>query len=293
MIGIIMLFKNKTEPKYDRKMYEEELEHLDELIFYAVGVSDAVGGIKVPQRYVIATQLFTRIVSSSITFFRILPANRFLIQEPEWWDWASVASLGRNIIETYHAFFYVGIEKISDDEVKFRLDLMQLHRNSEKYRLYKEIGIEDSQLRDFEEGLPLDKQHLKDNKIFQSLPEKYQSELLKGKTAMHLSHSEIHRRADILSDSFKPIYRLLSNQVHSTPFASQAQSDERGRGFENDTERYYIILIIQVVSKILLKSIMSMVRIFPGKLKALPFIKMLIKAKFNLKKQHKDQRWKR
>jgi len=31
-----MLFKSKTKSVYDRKMYEEELEHLDELIFYAV-----------------------------------------------------------------------------------------------------------------------------------------------------------------------------------------------------------------------------------------------------------------
>lgn len=188
--------------EYDRAKYEAELDKLDDLLGIAILVSDSVGGIKTTTRNIRATQLYTRLVASSLTFIRILPGNKHAKTEVEWWDWPSVGTLARGVIETYNAFFYIGVEKVTPSEVELRINLMHFHLNFEKYRLYRDWGKTDEELHDFVDGLPIGKERLKNNIAFQSLPEKQQTQLLKGKTSMHLSHHEINERAKIITKSF-------------------------------------------------------------------------------------------
>jgi len=265
--------------KYDRETYESELKKLDDLLGTAILVSDTIGGIKTSTRYVRATQLYTRLVAASLTFLRVLPGNKHARTDVEWWDWPSIGMLARGLIETYNTFFYIGVEKVSSAEVEFRINLMHFHLNSEKYRLYRDWGKPDEELQDFVEGLPIDKDRLKANVSFQSLPERQQIQLLKGKTPMHLSHHEINERAKIITKSFKPIYRLFSNQVHTTPLSFQSQSNIRGRGFENDAERFYITLATQVAVKYLANAVINMADIFPKQLKKQSFLIFLERAR--------------
>ena len=102
------------------------------------------------------------------------------------WDWQSVAALARNIIEIYHGFYYLTDSTLSDDDVQFRIYLMHLHHNAEKYRLYQEWGAPAEVLSDFEAGLPKDRERLRGNSVFAALSEKQQESLLKGKHALHL-----------------------------------------------------------------------------------------------------------
>jgi hypothetical protein len=140
---------------------------------------------------------------------------------------------------------------------------MHFHLNSEKYRLYREWKPDAEVLRSFEAGLPKDKERLCANKIFRNLPERMRRDLLKGRKAMHLTHTEIGESLPFMGHHFRPLYRLFSNHVHSSPFSFQAQSNERGRGDENDAERFYITLAIQVVGKYVSAAILDMAHIFP------------------------------
>lgn len=265
--------------EYDHVRYEAELARLDDLLGIAILVSDLVGGIKTTTRNIRATQLYTRLVAASLTFIRLLSGNKHATSEVEWWDWPSVGTLARGVIETYNAFFYIGVEKVPPSEVELRINLMHFHLNFEKYRLYRDWGKSDEELQDFIDGLPIDRERLKNNTVFQTLPEKQQTQLLKGKTPMHLSHHEINERAKIITNSFKPIYRLFSNQVHTTPLSFQSQSNTRGRGFENDAERFYITLATQVVIKYLANAVINMTDIFPKQLKKQPYFMFLERAR--------------
>jgi hypothetical protein len=195
---------------------------------------------------------------------RLLPGNTLSRDRAEFWDWPSVACVASNIVETYHAFFYLVDPKLDEDQVNFRILLMQLHLNTEKYKLYKEWGASSDVLEDFEQGLPHIRGRLSQNPWFQTLPEKKRTELLKGGSAMHLKHSDIGASLPFMDRHFKPIYRLFSNHVHSTPFSYQATSNERGRGDENEAERFYMILAMQVVTKYVTAAVLDMARVCPN-----------------------------
>ena len=248
---------------YTRADYDRERVTAERVLAIVLTVSDAAGGIKTSTRWIRATQLFTRLSVTLFSFIRLLPENTITRDREPFWDWPSVAALARNIIETYHAFYYLTDPTLSDEDVQFRINLMHLHHNAEKYRLYREWGAPAEVLTDFETGLPKDRERLRGNSVFTALSEKHQESLLKGKRAMHLQHEQINAKLPFMGRFFRPIYSLFCNQVHSTPFAFQTQSNERGRGDENDTERFYIILAIQVVVKYVTAAVLDMARIFP------------------------------
>lgn len=255
------------EDQYTAKAYREELHTVEDLLGIAVKISGMCGGIMTSTRFIRAAQLYTRLVITLRSFVRLLPENKITNDREPFWDWGSVAAVARILVEIYHGFYYIGVEKLSEDEIDFRLGLMQLHLNSEKYRLYKEWGADRKVLGKFEVGLPKDRQRVKNTKFFNALPREKQSDLLKGKGVMHLSRQEIADRSNVLGTHFKPLYRLFSNQAHATPFAFQSQSNIRGRGLENPAERGYIMIAIQVVIRYISRAILEMAEIFPEEIK--------------------------
>jgi hypothetical protein len=248
---------------YTRRHFDAERRSMERLLQAAMVVSQSAGGIQTSDRYIRATQLFTRLTVGSYTYVRLLPANSITRDRSDFWDWPSVACIARNIVETYHAFYYLLEPGLSEEECDMRLALMRLHLNSEKYRLYKEWKPDAEILKSFEVGIPNDRERLRKNKAFRKLSEGRQLELLKGRAAMHLTQAEIGEGLPFIDRYFRPIYRLFSIHVHSTPFSFQAQSNERGRGDENDAERMYITLSIQVVRKYVSAAVLDMARIFP------------------------------
>jgi hypothetical protein len=244
-----------------------EAKALRKVLHAAVLVSESCGGIDTSGRNIRATQLYTRLVLTTISFVRLLPGTGTARSAPAVWDWGACAALARMIMEIYNFFYYTGIDSISEAEVQFRWQLLQYHLNWEKYRLYKEWGAEESVLKEFEDGLPKAREALARNEVLRALPSGRQKQLLKGTSAMHLSHPEVAARSGVLGRSYRALYRLLSNQVHSSPFAFLAQSNVRGRGEENDAERFYITLSVQVVRECLARAALEMAEVFPEQVK--------------------------
>ncbi len=239
---------------------------MERLLKAAIDVSHVAGGIQTSTRYVQATKLYTRLTVAAYTFVRLLPANGITRDAVEFWDWPSVACVARNIVETYHMFHYLSAATLSEEECDMRISLMHLHLNSEKYRLYKEWKPDHEVLKEFEQGLPKDRIRLREKSAFKKLPQARQTELLKGRNAMHLTHAEVGESLPFIGKHFRPLYRLLSTHVHSVPFSFQAQSNERGRGDENDAERFYMSLAISIVVRYLSAAILDMARIFPDEI---------------------------
>ena len=224
----------------DKRVYSENLETFENFFDFSVDVSDSVSHIHLPGHLVRANQLFTRLTVTSMSIIHLCPANRTWASSSQFWDFISIATLARNLIENYHAFFYIGVEEVTPEERSFRLDLFNFHLNNEKYKLFKEGGSSDEILKEFEQKLPIEKAALIAHPFFPHLSKEKSKKIVKGDEAMILTQKEISRRIPFKTDEFVPIYRLFSNQAHSTPFAFFPQNHERGRGEENETK--YTIL---------------------------------------------------
>ncbi len=246
----------------NRKEYEEELKAYDMLLRAAMSVSQSASNIETERRYLVATQLFTRMLVMAYTFYRLLPGNPITIEKQEHWDWPSVAAVARNFIEAYLHFFYIGVEDISKEEVDFRLKLMWFHLNSEKYQLYKS-GPREVNLSDLETNIPIQKKEIQNHPFFKHIDQKEHKRILSGNFATYITKPQLMKRLPFQAKELPFMYRHYSNEVHSTAFAFRSLSNERGRGNENDTERQYMISASHLVRKYLAVSVISMAEIFP------------------------------
>ena len=112
-------------------------------------------------------QLFTRLTLTTNSIIHLCPGSRLWPSNQQIWDFTSVASLTRNLIENYHLFYYIAVEPVSDQERGFRFDLLQYHKNYEKYKMYKEFNtIGPDVLQDFEQKLPIAKEALRTHPFY-------------------------------------------------------------------------------------------------------------------------------
>jgi len=264
------------------KNYVENLRTFENFLDFAIDVSDATAGIFVPWNLVRANQLFTRLTVTSVSIIHLLPDNRYFPSKNNFWDFFSVASLARNLIENYHMFFYVGVEKVKSEEIDFRLKLLNYHQNNEKYKMYSEYNCDQTLLNEFELNLPLAKKELKDHLFFSTLSKSKAKQILSGNKAMYLSNKEISERLPFKTDEFNLLYRFFSNHTHSSPLAYFSISNERGRGEENETEVSYLAMTLESCIKYLSATIIDMITLFPDSIKKLNEKKLnIIKTKFN------------
>jgi len=245
--------------------YKEKLEKLENYLDFAIDVSNATGGHFVPWKLVRSNQLFIRMTVTCTSFIRLLPFNHMFPTKYEFWDLFSVFSLARNFVETYLMLWYIGVDNISDDECKLRLEILNYHLNSEKYKLYKEFGTDAESLKDFEQMLPKIKEEISNNPLFSHLvlDKNKRKQILNGTEAKYLSNHEIIDKADFVAYEFKPFYRFFSNHTHSMPFAVFSLNDERGSGKRNRTEVQYFDMALDFVTKYLLIAMIDTIKLFP------------------------------
>jgi hypothetical protein len=194
-----------------------------------------------------------------MTICLILPHNKF--NKHKGWDLSSLATLSRTFIETCHRHLYLTEDALSENEIEFRLDLYNYRLNSEKYKFYKEMGADESVLRDFEENLPKKRDKIVASPVYLGLSKEMSNTVRSGNADMYFTDEEIANRFQMIDGKFKPFYRLLSNHSHGSPFATASQSNERGRGFENDAERFYFTLILQILSHYFSRIIIAQVNL--------------------------------
>jgi len=246
------------------KSYTKKLREIENYLDFAIDISDRTSGKKnVPWKLARAHQLYIRLTVTCLSFIRLLPKNRYLKTNFEFWDFPSVANIARNFIETYHVFYYIGVDKITDEETDLRLSIFNYHLNNEKYKLYKEFGAPIEDLKEFEINLPKAKEEIKNHKAFSGIEASRVKGILNGTEFMSMTHKEISDKIGFDTKEFRPMYRFLSNQTHSTPFSFFSQSNERGRGIENQPEVNYIVMCIDFVAKYLLAAMTDIIKLFP------------------------------
>lgn len=274
--------------------YKQKLNKLENYLDFAVEVSNACGGLKnVPWELVRANQLFIRMTVTCLSSIRLLPFNRYFPVENEFWDLHSILSLSRNFVETYLMLWYVAVEDVCVEERKLRLKILNYHLNNEKYKLYKEFGVTGPILLEFEQKLPIEKEEIGNNKLFNDivLDKNRRNNILKGIEAKYLSNFEITERVSFKTDEFKPLYRWFSNHAHSSPFAIFSLNEGRGNGTRNDAEVLYINMALDFMTKYLLIAIVDTLNLFPSCITSLDTDKLhIIREEFIIYSQNLSQK---
>jgi hypothetical protein len=193
--------------------------------------------------------LFTRIITVGTSILSLCPGS--VMAETLNWDFASVASLVRNLYECELMCFYLAIEGISDDEWRARLNVMQLHDHTERRKMLKDFGnvkFDDAQV----EFIVVDLHtKLTTNPFFLSLQKHLQKELFKGTRATILTNKEISQRMGDNEQRTWAFYRFFSCHTHSTPLSFYRYDEQKRDGTENDIEKAYISEALNFATQVL------------------------------------------
>jgi hypothetical protein len=245
-----------------KELYLENLRTFENFHDFSLDVSDNTGGLKAADYLIMANQLYVRMTLTSLSIIRLMPENRLFPSEIQVWDFFSVASLARNLIENYHMLFFVAVEKITDEERDFRLNVLYYHQNKEKQKLYKDLG--ESQFdKEFDENLPIARKALKDHPFFVKLPSGISNAILEGRKSIYLSREDISKKRAFDNKTLSAFYRLFSNHTHSSPLSFLSMSNNRGRGNENEAELDYLTLTSHLCVKYLSAAIIDIVSLLP------------------------------
>lgn len=186
-----------------------------------------------------ASVLFTRICVTASSILLILP-----LDTDDHWDFASAASLVRNLIECNLVFFYLCVDKISGNEWGCRWNILNLHDCTARIRLFTLLNVKEN-IDKYEKHAADLKLRLEKNKYFNSLPEKKKKELLKGRTSFIKTQDEIVTSMGIDKNNFRCLYEFLSHQIHSLPLSFYNMGEgNRGRGIYSKIEEDYTKMIL-------------------------------------------------
>jgi hypothetical protein len=131
-------------------------------------------------------------------------------------DHSSIAVLCRAIIETSIMYWYL-MEKVSEDEWEFRLQVMKIHDAASRLRLFKRI------IADAANNQRAALQGLRDKLAtmppFQKRPAQQQKKMYGGELIYVNGMRSVVESMNFDEEYFDSVYNYLSSYVHSTPLS--------------------------------------------------------------------------
>lgn len=246
--------------------YIESLILFDSTVSAATAISQEIAGRPSPtSAHYYASVLFTRLCTNGVSLLYIAPRSRLVNSEFEHWDFASIASLVRNLIECYLTFYYLCVDTIAQDEWDCRWNLFNLHDCQRRRKLFEHFGSSQEELATWDEQAKDLKERLTSNPFFCSLNRQLQADCLKAKKAFTLSRDDLIARMGLNVSKIRGYYLFLSSQVHSYPLGFYRTGEGgRGRGIENDVEKRYIEWALTSAKFFLQRALKEMISLFPG-----------------------------
>ncbi|WP_444944813.1 DUF5677 domain-containing protein [Microbulbifer sp. ZKSA006] len=252
------------DPEVFVKAYPEIHANFFEAMKSACNLSHDLSGQcqGIVNRNLLGSLLFTKICTSSVSVYKLCPEPETLGADQHW-DYRSVASLTRDIMEAYLAFYYLAIDECPVDEWEARVSLMDLHDHISRVKMFDAMGSvyekDDAAKQDRERMILA----LRSNSFFAMLSEKKQKHFLKGNDAFFLTHDEILERLKANLSEFRFKYRFLSNHTHSFPMGFYRMLDGgRGRGVESRIEVQYSAMCLKWVTDYLLAATTQYAELF-------------------------------
>ncbi|MDO9215348.1 MAG: DUF5677 domain-containing protein [Methylococcales bacterium] len=258
----------KIEELEAEKIYRETRDTFTNCIKRATVISQNAGGRYTEDKKIFwASVIFTKLVVIVHSISRLAPRTSPVPDKRPHWDYSSVASITRNFIECYFLFFYLCIDKTSnEDEWLTRFNLIQLRDNTSRKQIFSQWDSNDPQLVGFDDHHNALVKELQSRSFFCSLPEKRQVALLKGNDdAMLLTRDEILDRMGKDKTHFRGMWRYLCAHTHSAPIAFYRMAEDgRGCGIkENQVDKRLTSALLMEVTDFLNLAISDMLLLFP------------------------------
>lgn len=243
--------------------YSKSCAEFDKTFREAVKLSHDCEGIPSPTgKYFYASVLFTRLCVSAVSLRKLSPDPRLLGRDAHW-DYASVCSITRIIVECYLIFHYLCVQTVDDIEWEARWRLFNLHDCSQRTKMFASLDIAPEG--EAEKVIEITLDELKANSYFRGLTQKQQRHFLKGNDALFMSQDQIVQSYGGDVNEFRFLYRFLSNQVHSLPMSFYRVSEqERGSGVESEVEVGYTALCLDSTCQYLKQACKDYRTLFQG-----------------------------
>jgi hypothetical protein len=243
------------------KMYLEALNKFDVAVCDAVAVSQATCGRQSAAHVRYATHVFTRLCAYAVALIRAAPRSRWVRSDSDNWDFGSVAGYCRAIFEGQLLFWYLIKPPVSDEELSARINVMHLNDCSRRITI---LGTGSTDLAGFESQQAEIRGRLEKNNWFLALDSKWQKRLLTGDVLTITSRDELLDQVGWDRKHFYAYWHLLSQYTHVLPLTFyRLEPNGRGTGIENDTDRGYIYLMLDLAAQALRQCVDKMVENFP------------------------------
>lgn len=244
----------KTNLKKDNP-FISDFEKLTEI---GIDLSRQFEGVIAPTpRLGYSTRTLARIIDNCVSIQKLIPGSIFSNEEDDFFDFLSFASLCRDLIEACNYSWYLSIERISLKERKLRIEINDYHDSHELMQMTKLLRLDKTDFEFLQDNLDKSKKIIEIDPIFQSLDKQKRSLILKGKQGMLLTQFEIAERRKLNIDKFRGIYKLLSNQTHSSSNSIKMLVYARLHDKENVLHTALAVIITEYCNRFLASVILN------------------------------------
>lgn len=185
--------------------------------------------------------IFVRICTTGRTILMMAPSDNSITSI---WDYASLGTLLRNIMDALNSFLYLADRSLSTEEKDCRFWLFSLHDAVTRQKIFEFRGVKDM-AEDCKIRAEEMRELLCNNSTFQVLEEKKQKHYLKGADAFLLSKEQIIKSNGGNSDDFLGLYKFLSANAHSYPMGFFKMGEQEfGKGTHSRIEESYTEMIL-------------------------------------------------
>jgi hypothetical protein len=185
--------------------------------------------------------LFVRICTTARTILMMAPSDASINSI---WDYASLGTILRNIIDAMNSFLYLADRSLSKDDKDCRFWLFSLHDAVTRQKLFEFRGSKQEASACNERAEEM-RSLLQTNPTFLALDPKQQKHYLKGADAFLLSKEQIIEKNGGNREDFLGLYKFLSANAHSYPMGFFKMNEQDfGTGVYSEIEGEYTEMIL-------------------------------------------------
>jgi Family of unknown function (DUF5677) len=254
--------KDARDEEGTRKYFAEERKKFIGLLKQAHMVGNAVGNRMSDPLRVISSWLYIRICVTGKSIEQILEPQPTGYGQARYLDHASIAILGRALIENAAVLLYVGDTNISDDEWQCRRALIDVHDFINRSEFLSKIDPKTTG--DFpEDAFQTIRKRLEDNAFFQTLPPKRRQRLLDGEDMFVNGRHAAMLELGWGDDFTRGLYKYLSNQAHSLSMSFHRTAENEL--YKNDSAGAQVVaaFTLAFARRALGASCLHMIELFP------------------------------
>lgn len=243
--------------------YSAALNTFDAAVCEALAVGQAIGVRFVAAHIGYATHVFARMCAHATAIIRAVPKSRWVSSDSDWWDFSAIAGHTRSIIEGQLLLSYIIKTPESPAEWSARLNVMHLNDCSRRIKILSNI-ISAEEVAAFSEQAEEIRNRLKGNHWFCRLDQKLQKQLLSGDSLTITPRDQQLEELGWNKTEFYMLWNLLSQYTHILPLSFyRLEPNGRGTGIENDCDRTYIYMSLDLAAKSLADCVDWLIEKFP------------------------------